>query len=88
MLSAGDVNARIWVRIREVEQSVSLIEQVLARLPDGPVANSLTPANGVAEGLGLAEGFRGDVLVWVRLDGDRRRTLPSPRSIVVSVAAA
>jgi len=71
VLSAGDVNARVWVRIREVEQSLSLIEQILQRLPQGPIANTLAPASEVSEGLGLAEGFRGDVLAWVRLDGDR-----------------
>ena len=31
----GDVDARVWVRIREVEQSLALIEQVLCRLPGG-----------------------------------------------------
>ena len=29
VLDAGDVNARVWIRIREVEQSLSLIEQIL-----------------------------------------------------------
>ena len=38
VLEAGDVNARVWMRIREVEQSLALIEQILARLPDGPIA--------------------------------------------------
>src|SRR2546423_3977153 len=28
-LEEGDVNARVWIRIREVEQSLSLIEQIL-----------------------------------------------------------
>ncbi len=69
MLTAGDVNARVWIRIREVEQSLGLIEQILAELPGGPVATALEAGGG--EGLGLAEGFRGDVLVWLRLDGLR-----------------
>src|SRR5262249_42923761 len=31
-----------------------------------------TPVAGkTAEGLGLVEGFRGDVLVWLRIEGDR-----------------
>jgi len=68
-LTAGDVNARVWIRIREVEQSLGLIEQILAGLPPGPVA--ITFEVGSGEGLGLAEGFRGDVLVWLRLDGLR-----------------
>ncbi len=70
VLAAGDVNARVWIRIREVEQSIALIEQILERLPDGPIAHALDEAGG-GEGLGLAESFRGDVLVWVRLDGGR-----------------
>ena len=63
------MNARVWIRIREVEQSLGLIEQILAGLPPGPVA--ITFEVGSGEGLGLAEGFRGDVLVWLRLDGLR-----------------
>ena len=34
---AGDVNARIWIRIREVEQSIGLVEQILRGLPPGPI---------------------------------------------------
>ena len=37
VLDAGDVDARVWIRIREVEQSLSLIEQIIAQLPDGPI---------------------------------------------------
>jgi Ni,Fe-hydrogenase III large subunit/Ni,Fe-hydrogenase III component G len=70
--SEGDVNARIWIRIREVEQSLSLIEQILARLPDGELRAAVKPGGEACEGLGLAEAFRGDVLVWLRLDGDGR----------------
>ena len=62
----GDVNARVWIRIREVEQSLSLIEQILARLPDGSLRRQLPSAAG--EGMALVEGFRGDVLAWLRLD--------------------
>jgi Ni,Fe-hydrogenase III large subunit len=71
VLTAGDVNARVWIRISEVEQSLALIEQILERLPDGPIATTLDGGNAAAEGLGVAESFRGDVLAWVRLDGPR-----------------
>jgi Ni,Fe-hydrogenase III large subunit len=69
VLEEGDVNARVWIRIREIEQSVALIEQILAGLPEGAARISdaeLTPRWG--EGLGFAESFRGDVLVWIRFD--------------------
>jgi Ni,Fe-hydrogenase III large subunit len=69
VFSKGDVNARVWVRIREVEQSAALIEQIVARLPQGPLAAPLHAKSG--EGLGIAEGFRGDVLAAVRIQGGK-----------------
>jgi Ni,Fe-hydrogenase III large subunit len=69
-LQEGDVNARLWIRIREVEQSLALIEQILQRLPEGQIRSEIKPAGEVREGLGLVESFRGDVLAWVRIDGD------------------
>jgi len=70
VLQEGDVDARVWIRIREVEQSLALLRQILDRLPDGPVAAGLAPGPG--EGLALVEGFRGDVLAWLRLGSDGR----------------
>jgi len=70
VLESGDVNARVWIRIREVEQSLSLIERFIEQLPAGPVCTGINSI-GVSEGLGLVEAFRGDVLVWIRLNGDR-----------------
>ncbi len=66
----GDVNARVWVRIREIEQSLGLIEQILARLPEGPVKAEVPNAGEVREGLALVESFRGDVFVWLRIGAD------------------
>lgn len=67
VLTEGDVNARVWIRIREVEQSLALVEQILDQLPDGPVRNEVPDLDEPREGLALVEGFRGDVLVWLRL---------------------
>jgi Ni,Fe-hydrogenase III large subunit len=72
VLTAGDVNARVWIRIREVEQSLALIDQILQRLPAGTIRTDVEPKGEVCEGLGLTEAFRGDVLVWLRLDGKGR----------------
>jgi len=78
--TSGDVNARVWVRIHEVEHSLGLIEQILDRLPSGPIAAALPVPNGVErEGAALVEGFRGDVLVWLRLDGAGRVARCHPR---------
>jgi Ni,Fe-hydrogenase III large subunit len=72
VLEAGDVNARVWIRIREVEQSLSLIDQILDRLPAGAIRTPLGAGGTVCEGIAITEAFRGDLLVWVRLDGEGR----------------
>src|SRR5450432_4017917 len=46
VLNEGDVNARVWIRVREVEQSLSLIEQILDQLPEGPFATAIGPRPG------------------------------------------
>jgi len=67
VLREGDVNARVWIRIREIEQSLLLIEQLLGGLPAGPISMPLPPPR-AGEGMALVESFRGDVLAWLRLD--------------------
>jgi len=68
VFDSGDVNARVWVRIREVEQSLNLIEQILRRLPAGPISIAVRSEGRSGEGMGFVEGFRGDVLVWLRIE--------------------
>ena len=65
VLEAGDVNARVWIRIREVEQSIRLLSELID-LPDGPTRSELPTRPG--EGAALVEGFRGDILAWVRIE--------------------
>ncbi len=71
VLNEGDVNARVWIRIREVEQSLSLIDQLLDRLPAGPSGTHAAHRREVREGMAIVEGFRGDILVWLRLRDGR-----------------
>lgn len=71
MLIDGDVNARVWLRIHEVEASLGLITRLIASMPGGPVLAPLKSTRGEeSEGMALVEGFRGDVLVWLRLAAD------------------
>ncbi len=70
VLDAGDVDARVWIRIREVEQSLSLLEQILREMPKGSVFAESVAVSVPHEGLALVEGFRGDILVWLRIGGD------------------
>ncbi|HEX7395793.1 MAG TPA: hypothetical protein VF313_12775, partial [Anaerolineaceae bacterium] len=65
----GDVRARTMVRVEEVRESVSLIQQALAKLPNGPITRPLgkLPAWGLA--FGMVEGWRGAILHWIMADG-------------------
>ena len=72
VLQEGDVNARLWIRVKEITESLSIIGQLLDALPEGPLTTALPAPTEAREGLALAESFRGDVLVWLRLGVDGR----------------
>ena len=69
----GDVDARVWVRILEVQHSIAWLESALATLPPGPtyLPVGLSPST-IVEGTAIIEGFRGDILVYVRVDPEHR----------------
>ncbi len=69
VLSDGDVNARVWIRFKEIDASLALIGALLDGLPDGPTSVE-TGGHGAGEGTALVEGFRGDIFAWVRLSAD------------------
>jgi Ni,Fe-hydrogenase III large subunit len=71
VLTAGDVDARVQVRIREVAQSIRLLRGWLAELPNGPTKIVVPFDEDICEGVAMAEAFRGDVLVWVRIENGR-----------------
>ena len=73
----GDVNARIWVRIEEVRASLNLIQQILDKMPGGSLHKPIPTRGG--EGMALVEGFRGEILVWVRLSEVGRVVRCHPR---------
>ena len=70
MLREGDVNARVWMRVKEIEQSLSLVAQILEQMPAGAIRSALPAPGASREGLALVEGFRGDVLAWLRIGAD------------------
>jgi Ni,Fe-hydrogenase III large subunit/Ni,Fe-hydrogenase III component G len=62
----GDVAARVRVRVEEIRESLEMIETLLTELPEGKIcADWRVPAAG-SEGLGLVEGWRGEILAYVR----------------------
>jgi Ni,Fe-hydrogenase III large subunit len=72
VMEAGDVDARIWIRVREIEASMKLLRTWLRGLPAGPIRVDIPPTGEACEGVTMIEAFRGDVLVWLRLSADGR----------------
>ena len=66
----GDVNARVWIRIEEIRQSLAILDHLLATLPPGPCRTALPAPSTPVEGMSLTESFRGDVLIWLRIAPD------------------
>lgn len=69
---AGDVAARAKVRADEILVSLQLIGKIIDAIPDGDIlaVADCNPAS--ADGLGLVEGWRGNILTFVRFGTDGR----------------
>lgn len=62
----GDVRARLRVRMDEIHESVRLVREIRARIPDGPVAAEATRVPAAGEwALSGVEGWRGEILYMV-----------------------
>jgi len=80
----GDVASRFWVRYKELLVALKLLEQLLEKMPDGEIASPwVNPPQG-AEGIGLVEGWRGEILSYIRFgeNGGISRYYPRDPSIV------
>ena len=64
----GDVRARSMVRARETLESISIIEQLLANLPDGPIMGELKEPR-INEIIGRAEAPRGELIYHIKSNG-------------------
>ncbi len=63
----GDAASRLLVLLAELRDSARMLRTVLADLPVGEIVVPLPMVSG--EGFGWAEGPRGDVWTWLRLEG-------------------
>ena len=75
----GDVAARLNVRYDEIYSSLAIIEQLLDRLHPGSILTDVPPPGRAAEGVGLVEGWRGEVLSYIRFDDKGRVARFYPR---------
>ncbi|HEY7671060.1 MAG TPA: Ni,Fe-hydrogenase III large subunit, partial [Gammaproteobacteria bacterium] len=76
---AGDVAARAKVRAEEIQVSLRLIRELASDLPDGPMRTDLVAAGRETEGIGFVDGWRGEIVTYVRLDPAARVTRFFPR---------
>lgn len=73
----GDVNSRVWIRIDEIYQSLALLDQIIGCMPgDSSLCQEIDNHTFIdgGEGLAIGEGFRGDILVWIDINGKGRIT--------------
>ena len=75
----GDINARARTRLEEISASFNLIEELLAGLPAGQIRSAWKQPAAGAEGLGLIEGWRGEILSFVRFGANGRIARFFPR---------
>jgi Ni,Fe-hydrogenase III large subunit/Ni,Fe-hydrogenase III component G len=68
----GDVLRRMQVRIDEVGEAISIIEQSLTQLPAGPINAKVPELPSGAVALGYVEGWRGEIFHWIRSAGNGR----------------
>lgn len=68
VFETGDVLARTMVRVEEVKESVSLIQQALQKMPGGSISAPLGKLPAWQPAFGIVEGWRGAILHWVMAD--------------------
>lgn len=68
----GDVLARTEVRFAETFESLRLIREIVQRMPAGPLHTEVKTGGQTQEGLGWVEGWRGEIVVAVRIGADGR----------------
>ena len=72
MYQEGDVLHRMLVRIDEVKESFAILRAAANDLPEGPYCAPAQPVPPGRCALSAVEGWRGEILHWVRTgDGNR-----------------
>lgn len=93
--TTGDVAARLWVRVEEVQQSMSMIRQVLSAMPGSQAKSkeAIGPLVPYTYGMGWSESARGQNIHWVMVGENNEiyrlfvRSASYPNWPAVTVAA-
>jgi Ni,Fe-hydrogenase III large subunit len=66
----GDVRARLDVRYDEIHDSLKIIIQLMNQLEPGSVVTEWRTPKPESEGMGLVEGWRGEIFCYIRFGSD------------------
>jgi len=79
LIESGDVEGRMQIRMQEILDSLDMLEQLLSDLPEGAIAAPWQAPAENAEGLGLVEGWRGEIACYVSFAKEGRIARYFPR---------
>jgi len=77
--TAGDVAARWQLRADEVHESLNLLHELLIDLPESDYVTPWPESADVTEGIGMVEGWRGEIISYVRFDNKGKIARYYPR---------
>jgi Ni,Fe-hydrogenase III large subunit/Ni,Fe-hydrogenase III component G len=66
----ADIASRFWVRYKEISVALKLIGQFIDLLAPGDLLSDWKTPEAGREGLGIVEGWRGEIITYVRFDAD------------------
>ena len=66
----GDIASRFWIRYKEIMASMKLIEKFIDLLEPGDILSEWRAPKTGSEGLGVVDGWRGEIVTFVRFGAD------------------
>lgn len=79
VLYSGDVQARMQIRMQEIMDSLDFLDQLFDSLPGGEIITPWQAPVRECAGLGIVEGWRGEILVYVSFNREGRVVRFFPR---------
>ncbi|NOT12229.1 MAG: Ni,Fe-hydrogenase III large subunit [Methylococcaceae bacterium] len=68
----GDIASRFWVRNKEINSALKLIEKFIDLLPPGDIMTAWREPLAGSESLAAVEGWRGEIVSYVRFEADNK----------------
>ena len=75
----GDIASRFWIRYKEIRTALALIEKFIAQLVAGDICSDWKIPPSGSEGLGIVEGWRGEIVSYIRFAADNKVARFYPR---------